>query len=378
MKSIYLPIILLALLFAACKKNNVSPNNTNSNNNNNGNKGGNTGGQGDTLSVSNFLPLYPYTADEVTIVGTGFNADKTKDTVLIDYLGGGNGKPATINSASATQLKIVVPADSLMGLDAKLAFPIYTFEIHANGKHLDIPLSKTPVFKRTLYLNWASGGEPDVAARPGDTIQITGAGFTPKGDVVLIGSTTLNIYKVDTVQGELANNALRINYIASEDVAFSVMPLTIFGQVNDETATQTKTVSFTNGDGKVTQKQEKFGLSPIMSITNISFEGATFTPGYGYSYSLSGLNGSGGKIRVSIKGKHLKNNTDAELIGSDYNNTIISDVHSSLPVSGFPDSTVVEYGTGGMQAGLNYTIKLTANNTGSSKLYGFVSFLMKQ
>ncbi|HZX57807.1 MAG TPA: hypothetical protein VFE54_03745, partial [Mucilaginibacter sp.] len=317
MKSIYLPLIIFILLFAACKKNGVNPNPANSN----GNKGGNTGGGGDSLSVSGFSPLYPYTTDVVTITGTGFNPDKTKDTVIVYYPGNGIGLPAdmaTINSATATQLKIVIPADSVLQVP-KFDFPAYVFEIHANGKILNIPLNKTPIFKPMLHLWGVRGGEYDVSGRPGDTILLSGVGFTAHGNSASIGGQTVNIYKVDTALGEFLDNSQRFNAFSTATTsAYAVIPRTFFGQVNDETATQTKTVSFTNSDGKVSQIQAKFGSSPIMKVNNIYLEGANFAPGYGYSYSLSGLNSNGGKIKVHIIGKYLKNNADIEFIGTDF------------------------------------------------------------
>jgi hypothetical protein len=62
------------------------------------------------------LPLAKQTVNpcEVTLYGTGFNPDKTKDTVMIAYPGAGAGLPATITSATASQLKIIAPVDSLL------------------------------------------------------------------------------------------------------------------------------------------------------------------------------------------------------------------------------------------------------------------------
>jgi hypothetical protein len=372
MRSIYLQTMVLICLLAGCQKNN-----TNSSNNGNGNGGG--GGSSDSLSVSGWSPLYPYTSDEVTLNGTGFNPDKTKDTVLVEYPGRGGGQPATINSATATQLKIVVPPDSVFGL-GYILFPTYTFSILANGKKLDLPLAKTPIFKESLHLSGIGGGEYDVAARPGDTILIRGTGFTPNGNSISIGGNTVNIYNVDTAKGELDNNQSRYDVYLPTCLAHGVIPRTFFGEINDETATKDLTVSFTNGDGKTSQVQQKLGQSPVMLINSITPVGATFTPGYGYSYSLSGLNSTGGNASVQIVGKFLKNNMDVEITGTlTGTNTVVSDAHSSPSVAGFPDSTVVAYNASGLTAGVTYEIRIWANNRGQGNIfYGSQTFFIKQ
>lgn len=86
-----------------------------------------------SITITGISPAMPYADDEITITGTGFNPDKTKDTV--DF---GTGDPvsgifgphasglttaskAIVISASATQLVIkAVNPDSTFGLDYQL------------------------------------------------------------------------------------------------------------------------------------------------------------------------------------------------------------------------------------------------------------------
>lgn len=90
-------------------------------------------GTGGPITITGISPAIPYADDEITITGTGFNTDKTKDTV--DF---GTGDPvagtfgpyaqglttaskAMVISASATQLVIkAVNSDSTFGLDYQL------------------------------------------------------------------------------------------------------------------------------------------------------------------------------------------------------------------------------------------------------------------
>jgi hypothetical protein len=367
MKSIYLSLVILIGLFASCKKAATNPSGTGGNNNGNG--GGNNGGENSSLSVTGFSPLHPYTTDAITIIGTGFNTDKTKDTVFVS--GDVGLTPAVIQSATATQLSILLPPDSVMGF-GKEYFPAYVFDIYANGKHVNIGLDKAPVFKAALQISNMRGQQNDGTIRPGDTLTIEGTGFSSGGNTISIGGKSMDIFKVDTP----ARSGNQLDEIAT-GAAFAVFPKSYFGDINDETIRQNETVVITNADGKSKQFQDSMWKSPSMKVYSTYFE-TTFTPGYGYSYSLSSLNSSGGKIRFHIIGKNLKGNTDLEFTGFDANNNVVSDAHASLGVSGFPDSAVVEYGTSGLQAGLNYIIRIYANNVGANFFYGSQTFLLKQ
>jgi hypothetical protein len=379
MKRIFFLFAVLASLFAACNKanSNASAGNGGSGSNSgNGGNGGNGGGS-DSLSIAGFSPQYPYTTDEITITGTGFNPDKTKDTVLVGFGGIAGAKPATINSATATQLKLVVPPDSVL-LDAPSDFPVYALEIHANGKRILVSLDKTPVFKPSLvFTSFYRNVVPYNVFRPGDSVTIAGYGYVTVGSSCSIDGNATSIYKMDTSLSGLLSSPYQIrSNVSSRWAGFAAVPKLIFGEVNDETLINTKTVVFTNGDGKSAQKQLQFGMSPIMQVSSLYYE-TGFDSQNGYTYSLSGLNSTAGKIRLHIVGKYLKNNTDLEFYGRDFSNNIVSDAHSSLPVTGFPDSTVVEYGTTGLVAGYKYYVQLSSSNPGTKTSYGFLSFYMK-
>jgi hypothetical protein len=216
------------------------------------------------------------------------------------------------------------------------------------------------------------GQQYDGTIRPGDTILIGGTGFNAAGNTLSVGGKSIDVFRVDTPSR--GGNELDE---PSTGYAYAVLPINYFGAINDETVKQMESVAFANADGKSQQFPDSIWKSPAMKVNSLYFE-TTFTPGSGYSYSLSSLNSTGGKIRLHIIGKNLKDNTDLEFIGFDAGNTVKSDVHSSLGVSGFPDSAVVEYGTSGLQAGLNYIVKIWANNVGANFFYGSQTFLLKQ
>src|SRR5689334_25443248 len=85
MRTITSGMLILSLLFSSCKKGTTSTTNPP--------PGGGGGGGNTSLTVTGISPLDPYPGDVITITGTGFNTDITKDTVVI-------GK--TLNNAFST------------------------------------------------------------------------------------------------------------------------------------------------------------------------------------------------------------------------------------------------------------------------------------
>ena len=103
MRTLFFATVIILLIAASCKK---SPNTPTPPVN------------GGSITITSISPAMPYADDEITITGTGFNTDKTKDTV--DFGGGdpvsgffepyiqglGTTSKAVVISATATQLII--------------------------------------------------------------------------------------------------------------------------------------------------------------------------------------------------------------------------------------------------------------------------------
>jgi hypothetical protein len=364
MKIISRYFLFLMCLFVACQKNNTnSANNGNGNNPGNGGNGGNGGGV-DTISISSFSPAIPYTTDTVTITGTGFNADKSKDSVSFSTPGASYGRgPVNIVSATSTQLRFVMSPDSVSGLMRFGTDGVVDLQISANGKSKYF--TRVLRFKMSLSLSGIRGSSIPVT-RPGDSIAFVGRGFSWTGNVFSINSQVFNILKMDStieVPGEYA----------AQFYAFSYLPKGFFGDINNEDSTRLVPVSVTNADGRTASIQMALGLSPIMQLNSMYFDNDNFVGGVHY-FSISQLNNGGGKISLHIIGKNLKDNADVEFSGTDG-----TDIHSALPVSGFPDSTVIQFGTGGLTPGNTYTIRVRANNSSQGNtFYGYQSFFAKQ
>jgi hypothetical protein len=121
MRPIISVILILSLIISSCSKSSNDP--------------APAPGTGGPITITNISPAIPYADDEITITGTGFNPDKTKDTVDFgtgDPVAGtfgphgsgqGTSSKAIVISASATQLVIkAVNSDSsrTSGLDYQL------------------------------------------------------------------------------------------------------------------------------------------------------------------------------------------------------------------------------------------------------------------
>lgn len=314
--------ILSILFFFACTKNNGGGTGNNGGGNS-GNGGG--GGNKDSLSVTGFTPLNPYVDDTLTLTGTGFNTDKTKDTVLF------NQQPAHLISATSTRIVLTFPPENNMALTI---CNCATLKVSANGKVYYYLYGI--VFKRTLLLGVVTDLDYHNVnvGRPADSLVFSGTGFTTRGLSINIDGTFLKGITVDSGY----NTAARVR-----------LPKLIFGENNNDTASANKNVIITNADGKTTQKILPFALSPVMQVFNMQSDQP--------AYSIAALNGSGGKISVHIYGANLKSDASVHLDGA---STV--QINNPLQVSGFPDSTTVQYGTAGLSTG-NYQVSVWRGNT---------------
>ncbi|MBS1975353.1 MAG: IPT/TIG domain-containing protein, partial [Bacteroidetes bacterium] len=334
MKTIYsLPVICICW-FAACKK-------TNSNPSGNGGNGGNNGGQSDTLSVTSFSPAHPYSTDEVTITGTGFNPDKTKDSIYFntaDARNFGTGY-ATITQASATQIKFIMPPDSVTGF-MDLAGDddgVVDIKVIANGKSKLITKAIKFKMKCQLYGISIPANLPDYP-RPDDTLFVEGRGWSLTGTSLSINGQAMNLSRIDSSQVCCGN-------YATWWFGYTFLPKTFFGEINNEDTTKLIPATVTNADGSTDQKMIPFFLSPMMRIDSITIPGATFVPSIGYEISKNQVMSSGGNLNVAVFGKNLKSWTIATFGKSDgFTATTIS--QTSLGVSGFPDNTSIPISAG--------------------------------
>lgn len=355
----------ISILIFSCNKNSSTGGTTNGANNGNG--GGNNGGSGNNsgLTITSISPANPYPDDQFTINGTGFNADATKDTVEFGRLLGSafgawhDGVPAEYASlatvVSATTTQLVVKSVNPFPLDYN-AFPIdntsiAVVQIRVGDKKVVSPVIS---FKRLMLVGSIKNPDYNGASigRPNDSLIIIGKGFAKSGVIVSIGSATIPSIKIDS-----NSSSGQIMFRLSKD---------FFGGANDEKLMETRTVSVRNPDGKTIQKDFSFLLSPQMVVSSMKSDKN--------SYSLSGLQGVGGVIKITITGKCLKD--DAYItIGNSNQHTLTT---QPLMVNHFQDTVSFEIGSPTLKTG-NYGVRLWRDDPTNGKvLYGGCDFTVTQ
>jgi IPT/TIG domain-containing protein len=358
MKTLYFLGALALLSLAGCKKNSI----------NSTNGGGNNGGGGDSLSVSSFSPQHPYSTDEITITGTGFNPDKTKDSIYFntqDALNFGTGY-ATITQASATQLKFVMPPDSVTGFMNVFGSDdgLVDIKVIANGKSRSIPQALK--FKMDCQLRSMSiPANTIIYPRPADSCIVIGRGWSKTGTSLSVNGQAVSLVNVDSTTE-------CCGYYSSYWFGHAYLPKTFFGEINNQDSTKLIPVTVTNAEGRTAKKMILCFLSPIMRLDTIDLPGYPFVSSVGYKVSLAQLNAGGGSLSIRMVGKNLKNTGVIVINGSDGSSSQIG-----LGVSGFPDNAVVQLGPGALKVGYTYSAILYANNSSQGLVaYGGLHFFV--
>lgn len=132
-------------------------------------------------AISGISPLTGLPGSSVTITGSNFGTDATKDTVRF------NGSAATISSATATSIVVTVPGNATSG----------KISVTTNGKTLVYPTEfvvKVPVPEISNVTMTAIAG--------GDMIYITGNNFNPDGskNKVMFAGVNATIISASTTQ----------------------------------------------------------------------------------------------------------------------------------------------------------------------------------
>jgi hypothetical protein len=358
MKKIFFFLAIIIAISFSCKKSNPA----NGGNNSGGtNGGGNGGGNNSSITITSISPANPYADEEITINGTGFDADKTKDTVEFGKLVGSALAPwhdglsdewaslTTIISASAT--KLVIKAVNPQSLDynsfALSPASIAALSVRAGGKKV---VSALIPFKRLMQLSFIKNIDAgNGIGRPNDSLEISGTGFRKSGLSVSIGDKQLTEFNIDSASD--GSNVSKVKLRLSK--AF-------FGTDNDEDKTINKTIMVSNPDGKTVHKDFDFFISPRMQIYDIHSENK--------EYFLSELTTSGGVVKITVKGTCLKDDSYVTLGVTGYSTKF------PLPVSEFQDSVVFEIGTSSLPRQGSYTVRIWRGN---NVLYAGCNFTVK-
>jgi len=359
MKKIFFFLSIITMIFFSCKKSSPIQGNNNNGGNNNGSNNGN--GNSSSITITSLSPANPYPDDEITINGTGFNADKTKDTVEFGKLMGSalaawhDGLPeewaslTTIVSASATQLVIKAVNPQPLDFNSFDLSPVSIAALSVRTGSKKVVSSLIP-FKRLMQLNYIEDVDAGNSnGRPNDSLEISGTGFRKSGLAVSIGGTQLTGFNIDSASNGSNSSQVKLR-----------LPKAFFGIENDEDKTITKTITVSNPDGKTVHKDFDFFVSPRMYINDIHPESR--------EYSLSELTASAGVVKITVKGACLKDDAYVTLGVTGYSTKF------PLPVTNLQDSVVFEIGTNALPHQGTYTVRIWR---GDNVLYAGCNFNLK-
>ncbi|MGD8748499.1 MAG: IPT/TIG domain-containing protein, partial [Balneolaceae bacterium] len=151
-------VLAFSIALAGCKDHSTGPNN-----------GGN-GGNGGPPSISSFSPDAGPAGTEVTIKGENFSSTASENTVIF----GGNNE-ATVNSASASELKVTVPDGATTG---KIKVTVGTESVESGAKfavapqiYADLPGNKTLITEDETWANDTTIAGPHYVL-PGVTLTV--------------------------------------------------------------------------------------------------------------------------------------------------------------------------------------------------------------
>jgi hypothetical protein len=302
-------------------------------------------GSGTGISISSVFPLTPYYGDVITITGTGFDADLTKDTVTLvnsdsttfSSIYGISNIRFKIVSATTTQIKFVTDSLFLISPGLPQIVAVYVRAPSKSGFTRNI-LS----FKRNLTFGITVadfGPNPGcLAIYAGDSILLTGEGLYPPVSV--------------TINGKATNITADANSTTS---ARGFLPLGFFGAPRQIQCADDKlyAVTVVNGDGRTFSNPRYFFEGPNSAV-NQPFA-------LGLSYSLS----SGTTALVNLTGYALRDDYSLALSSVDNASGTRFTETLAVPVpSGFPNQT-------------SFTIDLTSFPKPTSSLGTDVSYILR-
>ena len=171
-KIISLSLCSLFVLALACKKNPAAPPPT-------------------PLTITSISPSHVFHEEEITINGTGFDPDPTKNEVFFLY-----DFQVDVKEASATHLKVNTPPADLFGLQSNSSI-----RVKANGQEVESTVFIN--FKRRLTVTSVSHSAGNTLSNiniPGDSVIISGSGFSadPDRNRVTYDGNFLEVVSVDS------------------------------------------------------------------------------------------------------------------------------------------------------------------------------------
>lgn len=346
MKTFFLIAALATLSFAGCKKDSTVTNNPGGGS---GGTGGGGGGSTNNLAISSITPT-AYCDDTITITGTGFDADKTKDTVDFGILNSSNvysipdPNACVVNSASTTQLKVTITNSFNFGGNLIFLNPLAVARVRTTlGKVYsgNIYFKVAPLFTDIEDITAPAGSN---VVRVSDSVScINGIG---------IGNLSYSSFSI-------GGTSFHPVIDSSSNCKFGfVLPYNLLGSNLDESKHQTAAVILTMKDGKTVSQNIDVYVSPLMHISST-------TPATPVFYKSTAAPGAVEVINIS--GIYLKSDAIIE-----HTYTGGSDV-TGLTATDFSTTASTSYTVSLLALGVHY-ISIYRMENGVKKVYGNTAF----
>ena len=309
-------------------------------------------GPGGDLTITSVTPETIYADDEITITGTGFDPDKSKNLV---QMGSGTSPFIPFNKTfdsdpsfevlSATATQLVVKAVEPQRINNEIYYGgEYPIQVTVNGKTALGSIKNT---KRLMSFNINTSqvinrviGCLDYI-QPGDSLHIDGLGFY--GNC----SMFINNNKVPGAKAT-ADNLIKV-----------LIPKSFFGDLFNDCDEILATVKIVNGDGKSIEKNYHIVTSPPMVIFGAEFDKITYKKSEDVNANLT-ISGysfySTAWLRISSSGFV----EEGPLVGA----------------GGYPNQLVVPFTLGALQANKTYTVAIKEHQ-GDDYGFSLASFTLQ-
>lgn len=305
-------LVLIALLFCACQKDDPAPSAP---------SGGGGGGTGTgSANISSWSPNKPYVDEAITFIGGPFPTTPNGITIA------SNNVPLEIISNNGTEL-VVRPPDGTE--DNMVVF--YSTVVIATAT--DTTELYPFYWKRRMNVTFFADNLDEIfngqPARAGDSLRFNGSGFTTSGMTV-------------SINGQPISSPIGVDSAFWCNMRFRV-PLSL-ASGNDESVVTTALLTATNADGRTDTLTIPFAPTPRMNLYEVVLLGG------GYTFDISEMSSGAQVLNFEVRGRHLRPNVNWSLQGP-------SPATGTLGVAGYPHTAGITLDPASMSPG-NYTLSV--------------------
>jgi hypothetical protein len=349
-------LLILTVSFSACTKTGTTTTSPGG-----GNPPPPPPGGGSGITITSISSLNPYPGDVITITGTGFDPDKTKDTVNMGFVINGvfkqNGYgnfgefvgPFATKIISATTTEIKFTNDSTMYVSTSKGEVPIAFQVKTPGKTYNT--GDTLLYKDNLkfgfsYSDPGNGAFCYAALYTGDSIYISGTGLYPPLSLTTGGKAIQlsQLTKTDRHGQETATGYVPIGFYGG--TAPDPLSCPLLSALDQFT--------ITNGDGRKYTWAKQFFHGPNSIIESADLDALT--------YSVQAHKNP----LLIITGYALRSDYTLRINGTLGNSVQPFSEDLAFPIGGFPTSATQEIDLGALPVPLGqkdiYNVELKIGN----------------